>query len=124
MVTATTSSTASTTTATTTSAKTAAAKIVSTLGAGSGVDVTTLATSLVAAEKAPRQAEIDATRIQAFTQLEQTPYLSKRFLLKRCLDLSEEEMQDNEEMWNEENQSAEETTAPVRSVRVQETSLA
>jgi flagellar hook-associated protein 2 len=60
MVTATTSSTASTTTATTTSAKTAAAKIVSTLGAGSGVDVTTLATSLVAAEKAPRQAEIDA----------------------------------------------------------------
>jgi flagellar hook-associated protein 2 len=60
MVTATTSSTASTTTATTTSAKTAAAKIVSTLGAGSGVDVTTLASSLVAAEKAPRQAEIDA----------------------------------------------------------------
>ena len=60
MVTATTSSTASTTTATTSSAKTAAAKIVSTLGAGSGVDVTTLATSLVAAEKAPRQAEIDA----------------------------------------------------------------
>ena len=62
MVTATTSttSTASTTTATTSSAKTAAAKIVSTLGAGSGVDVTTLASSLVAAEKAPRQAEIDA----------------------------------------------------------------
>ena len=61
MVTATTSttSTASTTTATTSSAKTAAAKIVSTLGAGSGVDVTTLASSLVAAEKAPRQAEID-----------------------------------------------------------------
>jgi flagellar hook-associated protein 2 len=62
MVTATTSSTstASTTAATTTSAKTAAAKIVSTLGAGSGVDVTTLASSLVEAEKAPRQAEIDA----------------------------------------------------------------
>ena len=62
MVTATTSttSTASTTTATTTSAKTAAAKIVSTLGAGSGIDVTTLASSLVAAEKAPRQAEINA----------------------------------------------------------------
>ena len=59
MVTATTSTT-STTAATTTSAKTAAAKIVSTLGAGSGVDVTTLASSLVAAEKAPRQAEIDA----------------------------------------------------------------
>ena len=64
-----------------------------------------------------RQAEIDATRIQAFTQLEQTPYLSKRFLLKRYLDLSEEEMQDNEEMWNEENQSAEETTAPDAGLR-------
>ena len=64
-----------------------------------------------------RQAEIDATRIQAFTQLEQTPYLSKRFLLKRYLDLSEEEMQDNEEMWNEENQSAEETTAPGAGLR-------
>ena len=62
MVTATTStsSTAATTTATTTSAKAAAGKIVSTLGAGSGVDVASLATSLVAAEKAPRQAEIDA----------------------------------------------------------------
>ena len=64
-----------------------------------------------------RQAEIDATRIQAFTQLEQTPYLSKRFLLKRYLDLSEEEMQDNEEMWNEENQNAEETTAPDAGLR-------
>jgi hypothetical protein len=64
-----------------------------------------------------RQAEVDATRIQAFTQLEQTPYLSKRFLLKRYLDLSEEEMQDNEEMWNEENQTAEETTAPDAGLR-------
>ena len=52
-----------------------------------------------------RQAEIDSVRIQAFTQLEATPYLSKRFLLKRYLDLAEEEMQENEELWNEENQS-------------------
>jgi flagellar hook-associated protein 2 len=58
MVTATTSTTS--TDSTTSSAKAAASKIVSTLGAGSGVDVTTLASSLVAAEKAPRQAEIDA----------------------------------------------------------------
>jgi hypothetical protein len=64
-----------------------------------------------------RQAEIDATRIQAFTSLEQTPYLAKRFLLKRYLDLSEEEMQENEEMWNEENQSAEETRAPDAGLR-------
>jgi len=62
MVTATssTTSTAATTLGTTSSAKAAASKIVSTLGAGSGVDVTTLASSLVEAEKAPRQAELDA----------------------------------------------------------------
>ena len=63
MVTATTSttSTASTaTTATSTSAKTAAAGIISTLGTGSGVDVNALANGLVAAEKAPRQNELNA----------------------------------------------------------------
>ena len=64
-----------------------------------------------------RQAEVDAVRIQAFTQLEQTPYLSKRFLLKRYLDLSEEEMQENEEWWNEENESGEATTAPEAGLR-------
>ena len=50
-----------------------------------------------------RQAEIDTVRINTFTQLEQYPYLSKRFLLKRFLDLSEEEMQENDELWAEEN---------------------
>ena len=64
-----------------------------------------------------RQAEVDAVRIQAFTQLEQTPYLSKRFLLKRYLDLSEEEMQENEEWWNEENESGEATSAPEAGLR-------
>lgn len=64
-----------------------------------------------------RQAEIDAVRIQAFTQLEATPYLSKRFLLKRYLDLSEEEMQENEELWTEENRDAKETTAPEAGLR-------
>ena len=62
MVTATssTTSTAATTAATATSAKAAAGKIISTLSAGSGVDVDSLANSLVEAEKAPRKAEIDA----------------------------------------------------------------
>ena len=50
-----------------------------------------------------RQAELDNTRINAFANLEQTPYLSKRFLLQRFLGLSEEEMRDNEELWKEEN---------------------
>ena len=41
-------------------AKTAAAGLIKALGSGSGVDVNSLATSLVAAEKAPRKAELDA----------------------------------------------------------------
>ena len=65
MVTATTSTTstaATTASATPTgnaAAKSAAAKLVSSLGSGSGVDVNSLATSLVEAEKAPRQAELN-----------------------------------------------------------------
>ena len=50
-----------------------------------------------------RQAELDNTRINAFANLEATPYLSKRFLLQRFLGLSEEEMRENEELWKEEN---------------------
>jgi hypothetical protein len=64
-----------------------------------------------------RQAEIDGVRIASFTQLEAFPYLSKRFLLKRYLDLSEEEMQDNEEMWAEENADVKDTTAPAAGLR-------
>ena len=72
MVTATTSTAASTSTSTATktaasatptgnaAAKSAAASLISSLGTGSGVDVNSLANSLVAAEKAPRQAELDA----------------------------------------------------------------
>ncbi len=50
-----------------------------------------------------RQVEIDTARISTFTQVEQIPYLSKRFMMKRYLGLSEEEMQENEEMWAEEH---------------------
>jgi flagellar hook-associated protein 2 len=65
MVTATTSTTSSavsTSSGTPTgnsAAKSAAAKLVSSLGSGSGVDVNALANSLVEAEKAPRQAELN-----------------------------------------------------------------
>ena len=66
-----------------------------------------------------KQAEVDASRIQGFTQLEQYPYLSKRFLLQRYLGLTEEEMQENEEMWKEENDKASEgTTAGLRAVGI------
>lgn len=50
-----------------------------------------------------KQAELDASKINGFSQLEAYPYLSKRFLLKRYLGLTEEEMQENDELWSEEN---------------------
>jgi hypothetical protein len=49
-----------------------------------------------------RQVEVDAARINTFGQLEQVAYFSKRFLMKRYLGLTEEEMRENEEMWLQE----------------------
>ena len=50
-----------------------------------------------------RQAAVDADKIQSFAQLEAFPYMSKRFMLKRFLGLSEEEILENDQMWREEN---------------------
>jgi hypothetical protein len=58
-----------------------------------------------------RQSELDATRVSTFANLEQYPYLSKRFLLERYLGLSEEEMVKNEEQWEEENTKSQETAS-------------
>ena len=49
-----------------------------------------------------RQIELDNQRVQAFQQIEQTPYLSKRFAMQRYLGLSEEEIAQNQKMWSEE----------------------
>jgi hypothetical protein len=58
-----------------------------------------------------RQAEMDNARITAFTQLEQLPYMSKRFMLKRFLGLTDEEIMENEQAWREEREEPElETT--------------
>ena len=54
-----------------------------------------------------RQSELDNTRITAFAQLEQLPYMSKRFLLERFLGLTQDEIQENEEMWREERDEPE-----------------
>ena len=54
-----------------------------------------------------REAELDTTRVTTFNSLEQVPYLSKRFLLKRYLGLTEEEIVENENMWHEERSEAE-----------------
>jgi len=64
-----------------------------------------------------RQAEVDAVRIATFTQLEPIPYLSKRFLLERYLDLSEEEMTRNDELWAQENGTVETTDIPAAGLR-------
>ncbi len=61
-----------------------------------------------------RQSELDNTRIQAYMQLEPLPYLSKRFMLQRFLGLTEDEIQENEQLWREERDNPE-TTAPVGS---------
>jgi hypothetical protein len=49
-----------------------------------------------------REAELDTTRVSTFQALEQVPYMSKRFLLKRYLGLTEAEIQENEQLWHEE----------------------
>jgi hypothetical protein len=49
-----------------------------------------------------RQSELDNTRIQAFSQLEPLAYMSKRFIMKRYLGLSDEEILENEQLWQEE----------------------
>ena len=68
-----------------------------------------------------RQADVDMARINTFTQLEQVPYLSKRFLMTRYLGLTEQEMTENERMWAEEQgdvESAPADPAGLRSVGV------
>jgi hypothetical protein len=58
-----------------------------------------------------RQAELDTGRIGSFMQLEQLPYMSKRFMMERFLGLSKEEIVENEQLWREERDEPElETT--------------
>ena len=64
-----------------------------------------------------RQADIDAARITNFTQLEQTPYLSKRFLMKRYLGMSEQEISENETAWAEEKGNPEMAAVDAPSLR-------
>jgi hypothetical protein len=60
-----------------------------------------------------RQADIDSARIATFTQLEPLPYLSKRWLMKRYLGMTEQEISENETAWKEERGDTE--SAPVDS---------
>ena len=64
-----------------------------------------------------REAELDTTRVTTFTSLEAVPYLSKRFLLKRYLGLTEDEIQENEELWHEERSKPESPAATGQDLR-------
>jgi len=64
-----------------------------------------------------RQAELDTTRITAFTSLEPLPYLSKRFLLERFLGLTEDEIQQNSKLWKEERSKPEMETSQGQDLR-------
>ena len=64
-----------------------------------------------------RQSELDTTRIAAFTQLEPLAYMSKRFMMKRYLGLSEEEIVENEQMWREERDEPELSTTQGQDLR-------
>jgi len=50
-------------------------------------------------------------------QLEQLPYMSKRFMLKRYLGLSEEEIVENEQLWKEERDTPELSTTQGQDLR-------
>jgi hypothetical protein len=58
-----------------------------------------------------RQSELDTSRISSFAAIEPLPYMSKRFMMKRYLGLTEEEIVENETLWQEERDQPElETT--------------
>ena len=64
-----------------------------------------------------RQAELDTSRITAFTSLEALPYMSKRFLLERFLGLTEDEIQTNSKLWKEERSKPELDTSQGQDLR-------
>ena len=70
-----------------------------------------------------RQADIDQARINTFVQLEPLPYLSKRFLMKRYLGMTEQEISENELMFAEERGDIESAQPEAPSLRNSNTGL-
>lgn len=54
-----------------------------------------------------REIEINNARAAVFTQLAEIPYLAHRFKLQKFLGLTDDEILDNERLWNEENAGVE-----------------
>jgi hypothetical protein len=50
-----------------------------------------------------RDIELNSQRLQAFSQVSETSYLSRRFVLEKYLGLTKDEIKENERMWKEEN---------------------
>ena len=57
-----------------------------------------------------RQIELDTQLVNMFNQVQQLPYLSKRFAMKRYLKLSEDEIFENQRLWAEENATSDPMT--------------
>ena len=49
-----------------------------------------------------REIELDSSRINTFTAISGTEYMSKRFMMKKYLGLTDVEIKENEQMWFEE----------------------
>ncbi len=64
-----------------------------------------------------REAELDTSRVSTFMQLEQIPYLSKRFMLQRYLGLTEDEIVENSKLWEEERGKPEAPSAAGQDLR-------
>jgi hypothetical protein len=69
-----------------------------------------------------RQAEMDTARVSTFASMVEIPFMSKRFAMKRFLGLSQEEITENETMWQQENlenaKSGESASAELRSAGI------
>ena len=50
-----------------------------------------------------RQIELDTAQLAVFQSVQETPYLSKRFVMKRFMGLSDAEIKENERLWKQEN---------------------
>ena len=50
-----------------------------------------------------REIELNNQRLTAFAQVQEVAYLSRRFVMKKYLGLTDDEIKDNEDKWQEEN---------------------
>jgi hypothetical protein len=64
-----------------------------------------------------RQSELDKDRVNTFTVMAQLPYISTRFAMKRFLGLSQEEIKENEKLWEEERSEPEQSAGSAQDLR-------